>query len=208
MLRRLWLVPVLCAAIAQPAMAQSQITTGSSRRRRRRQRAVLRVSSSRPHVTPTSCARRDGPRDGSPCWRCRRALHGEFKLSGFATCPEEFAHGRPIREAQRAMKLSGVAETLTVTRRPRRSRVEHGVEHHAQPAHHRDHPIWAASSRTCWASPGCQRVQGRTGRDQLAASAASSQHQSRRRLQQRVFGEQMAGSAGHRLTLDAVKEFR
>ena len=121
MLRKLWLVPVLCAAVAHPAMAQSQITTGVI------EGSVVDASGAVLPGVDVEARNVDTNllRNVVTSREGRFALLSlppgnytlTFKLSGFATLVQEavlITVGQAARITA-VMKVSGVAETVTVT---------------------------------------------------------------------------------------------
>lgn len=117
--RRFWLIPVLCAACALPALAQTQITTGVI------EGAVVDSSggvlpgvdvAARNVDTNLSSTLITG-REGRYAFLALPPGRYTFKLSGFATLVQEDI-ALTVAEAGKlnpVMKPSGVTETVTVT---------------------------------------------------------------------------------------------
>lgn len=121
MLRRLWLVPVLCATLALPAIAQTQITTGVIEGAvADTSGAVLPGVDVEAHNLDTNLSRnvvtgREGRFAFLQLPPGRYTV--TFKLSGFATLVQEgllVTVGESVRTSA-VLKVSGVAETVTVT---------------------------------------------------------------------------------------------
>ena len=121
MLRRLWLVPVLCTIVMAPAAAQTQITTGVIEGvAADTSGAVLpgvdvEARNVETNLTRSVVSGRDGRFAFLQLPPGRYVL--TFKLSGFATLVQEgiaITVGQAVR-TNAVLKVSGVAETVTVT---------------------------------------------------------------------------------------------
>ena len=186
-------------AAALPLAAQTQITTavieGDGRRRQRG--GAARVSTVEVRNVDTNLARDAGDRSGRPVRRAAaaaRTLHRDVQAGRLRHARAGGRHASPSARPSRlspAMKVSGIAETVTVTHAGADGRHDaHRRRHHARPDHDRDHADPRPQVRGSADAHARRQRRPGTGRRRdhvLRPARRLQQHQPRRRrLQQRL----------------------